>query len=150
MKRIFTAILLITGYSSFAQCNTSGLEGSVSLHLTRGPRNGFGGELGMQGMLSNFSGFLGLDITYTEGFKGKDSTVSLSYIKGLYRFYQNPNEDLQMAAVVAPAVMNTDFEFLSGLRVLYVTGVSTAVSVEPLYYVNEKKLHFNINLHLIL
>ena len=150
MKKIFTAILLITSYGSFAQCSTSGLEGSASLHLTRGPRNGFGGELGMQGILSNFSGFLGLDITYTKGFKGKDSTVSLSYIKGLYRFYESEKEDLYVAAVLAPAVMNTDFEFLSGLRALYVTGVNTAVSLEPLYYVNEKKFHFNINLHFTL
>jgi hypothetical protein len=150
MKKIFTAILLITSQCSFAQCETEGLEGSVSLHLTRGARNGFGGELGMQGMLSNFSGFLGMDVTYTKGFKGKDSTVSLSYIKGVYRFYQSNSESLYLAGVLAPALMNTDPEFLSGLRLLYVTGTSTAVSVEPLWYVNEKTFHFNINLHFLL
>jgi hypothetical protein len=150
MKKIFTAILLITYHCSFAQCKTLGLEGSVSLHLTADTRNGFGGELGMQGILSNFSGFLGMDVTSTKGFKDKDSTVSLFYVKGLYRFYQNYNEDLYFAAVLAPAVMNTDFEFLSGLRLLYVTGTNTAVSVEPLWYLSEKKFHLNINLHFLM
>ena len=104
----------------------------------------------MQGILSNFSGFLGLDITSAKSFKNKDSTVSLVYVKGLYRFYQSYTEDLYVAGVLAPAVMNTDFELLSGLRLLYITGTSTAVSVEPLWYLNEKKFHFNTNLHFLM
>jgi hypothetical protein len=149
MKKIFTPILLFISYCSFSQCETSA-QGAVSLHLTRGAQTGYGGEMGFQGIDNRFSGFLGLDVTPVNGFKGKDSTVSLVYVKGLYRFYQNPAEDLYLAGVMAPAFLNTDFEFLSGLRLLYVTGRVTAVSVEPLWYVNQKQLHVNLNLHFLL
>ena len=150
MKQIFTLVLLITWQGLLAQCETRNLAGAVSLHLTTGSRNGMGGEMGLQGIGSNFSGFLGLDITSTQGIKGTDSTVSLAYVKGLYRFYENRNENLYFAGVLAPAFINTDFELLSGLRLLYVSGRNTAVSMEPLWYLNEKKVNLNINLHFLL
>jgi hypothetical protein len=149
MKTIFTPILLIISYCSFGQCEISA-QGAVSLHITKSAQTGYGGEMGFQGIENRFSGYLGLDVTPLKGFKGKDSTVSLVYIKGLYRFYQNASEDLYLAGVMAPAFLNTDFEFLTGLRLLYVTGRITAVSVEPLWYVNKKQLHVNLNLHFLL
>lgn len=150
MKKIFTLILVITWQASIAQCESRSAEGALSLHLSRGPHTGWGGEIGLQGIGDNLSGFLGIDVTPTRSFKGADSTVSLIYVKGLYRMYESYSEQFYFSGVVAPAIMNTDFEFLSGLRFLYVTGRNTAVSAEPLWYFHEKKLHFNINLHFLL
>ena len=151
MKKIFTAILMILGHCSFAQCESGNSIGSVSLHLTTtGKQNGLGGEMGLNGVLNHFSAFLGMDVTPLQGLKGKDSTVSLVYVKGLYQFYNNTTEDLYFSGLLAPAFMNTDFEMLSGLRFLYVSGRNTALSIEPLWYMKEKKIHINFNLHFLL
>jgi hypothetical protein len=150
MKYIFTLLFIVYALALFGQCEDRSRAGSVSLHLTTGYRTGFGGELGTQGLLNNFSAFIGLNITYTKGYKNTDSTISLAYVKVVYRFIQNYNEDLYVAGVIAPALINTDVELQSGVRILYVTGRNTAVSAEPLWHVKEKKLFINLNIHFLL
>jgi hypothetical protein len=150
-KIVLIAWIVTSNLNVNAQCEEKSSAGSISFHFSMGKRNGFGGELGEQGILNNLSFFLGVDFSKTtKGYKGKDSTVSLVYVKGLFRFYQNHDEDFSVNGFIAPALLNTDFELLSGVRLLYVTGRMTAISVEPSYFLNEQKFCFNICVHFLL
>jgi hypothetical protein len=127
MKKLLP-LLIIVNLSAFGQCEDRNSAGSASIHYS----GGYGAELGQQGMLSNTSFFLGIDIFKLDGFKG-DSSVSFIYTKMVQRFYQSGDERFEVGVSLAPGFANTDFDFAGGLRALYVVGKNAAVSIEPSY-----------------
>ena len=149
-KIILIAWIATCSLNAKAQCEERLSAGSISFHFSTGNRNGFGGELGKQGILNSFSFFLGVDFSKTKSYKGEDSTVSLLYVKGLFRLYQNHDEDFSVNGFIAPTLLNTDFELLSGVRLLYVTGRMTAISVEPSYLLNEQKFYLSAGVHFLI
>lgn len=150
MNKIILIVLIAVWLNSDAQCEERFSSGSISLTFSLGNRNGCGIELGQQGIAKHFSFFLGANVSRTENIERQDSTVFLIYVKGLFRLYQNNNEDFSINGFLAPALLNTEFELLSGIRFLYVTGRITAISVEPAYFLNEQKFYLSVGIHFLL
>ncbi|HEU5166806.1 MAG TPA: hypothetical protein VFU29_14755 [Chitinophagaceae bacterium] len=150
MNKIILIVLIACWLNTNAQCEERFSSGSISFHVSIGSRNGCGIELGQQGIAKHFSFFLGANLSRTENIERQDSTVFLIYVKGLFRIYQNNNEDFSINGFLAPALLNTEFELLSGIRLLYVTGRITAVSVESSYFFDTRKFYWSTGLHFLL
>jgi hypothetical protein len=129
MKKVFSILLVVVSMNGFGQCETRSSAGSLSLHYS----GGYGGELGQQGLLSNSSFFLGIDVRKQRTFEGNEVNESFIYGTIVQRFMQSADESFELGLSIAPGFSNTDFDFAGGVRALYVVGKNAAVSIEPSY-----------------
>jgi hypothetical protein len=145
MKKIFSILLIVVSMNAFSQCETRNSAGSLSLHYS----GGYGGELGQQGLLSNSSFFLGIDVRKQRTIEGNEVNESFIYGKIVQRFMQSSDERFEIGVSIAPGFYNTEFDCKGGVRLLYVVGRNAAVSIEPNYRISNGVGGF-LNIHFLL